>query len=190
MTSQKGLILEFYQKNPLRNIEHPEVVDWATREYKKRTGNIFRDPDRAIRYLHQQGYLIKVSKGVYRYDPKAVKQRQLEDFSEAQKQAILKRDSFKCVICGLGKKEGEELHVDHIKPKDKGGKAVIENGQTLCGKHNYRKKNYQQTETGKRMFIRLLKLARKKGDTELMDFCKEILEVYEKNNINGFIKWK
>ena len=58
-------------------------------------------------------------------------ERNLEDFTLAQKQEILKRDSYKCVICGKGEKEGMELHVDHIKPKDKGGKAIVENGQIL-----------------------------------------------------------
>ena len=46
--------------------------------------------------------------------------------------------------------DGVELQVDHIKPKDKGGKATFENGQTLCATHNFRKKNYRQTETGKK----------------------------------------
>lgn len=41
---------------------------------KKRTGMIFRDPDRAIRKLSQQGQLIKIAKGVYKYDPDFVKE--------------------------------------------------------------------------------------------------------------------
>jgi len=31
------------------------------------------------------------------------------------------------VICGRGKKDGVDLHIDHIKPKDFGGEATIEN---------------------------------------------------------------
>ncbi|PJB50739.1 MAG: HNH endonuclease, partial [Candidatus Brennerbacteria bacterium CG_4_9_14_3_um_filter_43_9] len=30
-------------------MKHPEVVDWVVFTYKKRTGKVFRDPDRAIR---------------------------------------------------------------------------------------------------------------------------------------------
>lgn len=75
--------------------------------------------------MHQKG----VAKGVYRYDPDSINLRQdLEDFSQALKKQILERDNYKCVICGMGKKEGVELHIDHIKPKDLGGKAVLENG--------------------------------------------------------------
>ncbi len=64
--SQSDLIMEYFKKHPRRNIKHPEIVDWAVETYKKRTGRVFRDPDRAIRKLAQEGYLIKVAKGVYK----------------------------------------------------------------------------------------------------------------------------
>lgn len=188
--TQKELLIEFFENNPNRDIKHPEVVDWVTSEYKKRTGQIFRDPDRGIRQLAQSGFLIKVSKGIYKYDPSLVKKRNLEDFTASQKRTILERDNYKCVICGRGRKEGVELHVDHIKPKDFGGKATIENGQTLCSQHNFLKKNFKQTETGKKMFIRLYELSKKEGNKELLDFCTKILEVFEENNVNGHIIWK
>lgn len=188
--SQIDLIKEYFIKNPLRDIPHNEVVPCLMAEYKKRTGKVFADPDRGIRSLSQKGFLIKVSKGVYRYDPNYVQNRELEDFTPAQKQEILKRDEYKCVICGRGKKDGVELHVDHIKPKDLGGKAVIDNGQTLCAMHNFRKKNYQQTETGKKMFIRLYEAAKAIDDQETMNFCSQVLAVFEKNRVNGHIEWK
>src|SRR3990167_9563902 len=94
---QKDLIVEFFKKNPNRDIKHPEVVDWVVATYKKRTGKVFRDPDRAIRQLSQSGFLIKIAKGVYKYDPEKVKQRELYDFTAAQKKAILERDGYKCV---------------------------------------------------------------------------------------------
>lgn len=187
--SQSGLLIEFFQQNPNRDIPHPEVVDWATSEFLKRTGKIFRDPDRGIRKLHQNGYLIKVAKGVYRYDPKLVKMRELEDFSAAVKKAIFERDGYKCVVCGKGAKEGVEIHADHIKPKDLGGRATLENGQTLCSQHNFLKKNFKQTETGKKLFIRLYDLAKSEDNQPLLKFCTEILEVFEKNDINGHIEW-
>lgn len=188
--SQTELVKEFFINNPLRDIQHPEVVDWVVAEWKKQTGEVFRDPDRAIRSLAQRGFLIKVAKGIYRYDPEYVHNRELEDFTAAQKAQILERDGYKCVICGRGKQEGMELHVDHIKAKDFGGEATIENGQTLCTQHNFLKKNFKQTETGKKMFIRLYELAKGQKDENLQKFCAEILEVFEKNDINGHIEWK
>ncbi len=64
---QNELIKKFFVKHKNRDIEHAEVVDWLTSEYKKMTGKVFRDPDRGIRKLHQEGFLVKVKKGVYRY---------------------------------------------------------------------------------------------------------------------------
>ncbi len=158
--TQEGLVREFYEKHPKRDIPHAEAVDWVTVEWKLRTGGVFRDPDRFIRKLSQAGFLQKLSKGVYRYDPDFVVHPHLEDFSASQKKEILKRDNYRCVICGRGKKDGVELQVDHIKAKDFGGEATIENGQTLCAQHNFKKKNYKQTETGKKMFIRLYELSK------------------------------
>lgn len=189
--SQLDLIMEFFKANPKRDISHPEVVDWVSVEWQKRTGKVFRDPDRGIRSLHQRGYLQKIAKGVYRYEPEMVHLREdLEDFSPALKKQILERDGYKCVICGFGKKEGVELHIDHIKPKDLGGKATLQNGQTLCARHNFLKKNLKQTETGKKMFLQMLETAKENDDKELIAFLREVLEVYEKHNINGHIVWK
>lgn len=183
------LLLQYFRKNLNRDIKHPEVVDWVTDKWKKRTGKVFRDPDRGIRKLHQDGYLIKVKKGVYRYDPNFVNKRKLSDFSSKTKEAIFKRDEYKCVMCGRGKAEGVELHADHIKPKDLGGEATLNNGQTLCSRCNFLKKKLKQTETGKKMFARLYDVAKKEDNKELLKFCSEILGVYKKHNINGHIKW-
>ena len=116
--------------------------------------------------------------------------KNIADFTSTQKKQILKRDNYKCVICGRGLKDGVELHIDHIKVKDFGSEAILENVQTLCTQHNILKKNFKQTETGKKMFIRLYELAKKQGDKKIIKFCKEILLVFEKNNINGHIEWK
>ena len=89
---QADLIMEYFKKHPKREIEHPEIVDWVVAEYKKRTGEVFRDPDRAIRKLSQEGELIKIKKGIYKYDPDLVTNRELEDFTPEQRELIFKRD--------------------------------------------------------------------------------------------------
>lgn len=188
--TQAKLIMEFFEKNPNRDVSHPEIVDWATEEYRKRTGNIFRDPDRQIRQLHQKGYLIKIKKGVYRYDPRHIKLRQLDSFTNEQKAIILKRGGYKCAQCGMGVREGVELHIDHVIPRDKGGKSTIDNGQTLCSRCNFLKKNLKQTESGKKMFVRMYKVAKKQNNKEVLKFIEDLLGVYEKHNVNGHIEWK
>ncbi len=187
--SQLDLLKEYFIKNPNRDISHPEIVDWATKKWKQKTKIVFRDPDRGIRSLAQKGFLIKKGKGIYRYEPDHIQNKELADFAESQKSRILKRDDYKCVICGKGRKDGVELHVDHIKPKDLGGAATLENGQVLCAMHNFMKKNYKQTETGKKMFIRLYEAAKAINDKDTVNFCSQILEVFEKNKINGHIEW-
>ena len=188
--TQTELIYSYYRRHPGRTIRHAEVVDWATAEWESLTGDKFRDPDRSIRKLHQEGRLIKDGKGRYRYEPGLEEGRELIPFSTAEKQTIFERDGYRCVICGAGPNEGYELHADHVKPVDRGGESTIENGQTLCSKHNMRKKNLGQTETGKKMFIRLLASAESSGDDELAEFIRDVLRTYEAHGINSHIVWE
>ncbi len=54
---------------------------------------------------------------------------------------VLKRDGFKCRICGATSDDGIKLHVDHIIPVSKGGRTIISNLQTLCERCNIGKSN-------------------------------------------------
>lgn len=56
---------------------------------------------------------------------------------------VMKRDGFKCVICGKAPATtpGVELHIDHIHPWSKGGETILENLQTLCSVCNIGKSN-------------------------------------------------
>lgn len=54
---------------------------------------------------------------------------------------ILKRDGFKCQICGASKSDGVKLHVDHIIPVSKGGKTIYSNLRTLCDRCNLGKRD-------------------------------------------------
>lgn len=58
---------------------------------------------------------------------------------------VMKRDNFKCCICGRSPATtpGLELHIDHIKPWSKGGKTTIDNLQTLCSDCNLGKSNIE-----------------------------------------------
>ena len=49
---------------------------------------------------------------------------------------VLKRDNFRCQLCGRSAKDGVRLHVDHIKPVSQGGKTVMSNLRTLCEECN------------------------------------------------------
>jgi hypothetical protein len=190
-TTQTGLIKEYYRNHPGKDILHNESVPWLYSEFEKRTGKKFADPDRGIRSLADKGFLIYVKKGVYRYNENYKKDKILNDFTPKQKEEIKKRDGYKCVVCGRGEKDGVELHVDHIDSRQKGGEAIsIENGMTLCGQHNYWKKNLGQTESAKKMFIKFYNLAKLRNSKKLISFFSEILSIYEKHGVNGHIVWK
>lgn len=179
--TQGSLILEYFKAHPDRDIPHQEVVDWATVEYERRCGTKFRDPDRFIRKLSQEGQLRKIRKGVYRYESAHVRARVLKDFDGRTKALILQRDGNRCVVCGRGSAEGVDLQVDHVIPKDKGGPATVENGQTLCAQHNFQKKNYECTEFGARLFERLRASALRLGDRSMISFCDEVLSVFDRH---------
>ena len=61
--------------------------------------------------------------------------------SDSMRYDVLKRDGFRCVLCGMSSKDGAVLHVDHIIPVSKGGKSVMSNLRTLCEKCNIGKSN-------------------------------------------------
>ena len=54
---------------------------------------------------------------------------------------ILKRDGFRCVLCGRSQDHGITLHVDHIIPVSKGGKTEYSNLRTLCSECNMGKRD-------------------------------------------------
>lgn len=61
---------------------------------------------------------------------------------------VMKRDNFKCCMCGRSPATtpGLELHIDHIIPWSKGGETVIDNLHTLCSDCNLGKSNLSETE--------------------------------------------
>lgn len=183
-----NLVMEYFRKHPNVELPHGPVVDWVEKQYLKLYGKKPRDIWRQIRKFHQEGKLIKVKKGVYKYDPDYVREVELFDFPSKIKEAILKRDGYQCVVCGRGAKDGVELVVDHIKPKDKSGTNDINNGQTLCMEHNLIKKNYSQTEAGKKFFIKMYEQAVANNDKRMIDFCKCVFECYNMHKINSHIQ--
>jgi hypothetical protein len=185
--SISDLVQQYFQTHPNEDLEHGPVVDWVEEQYVKLGGTKPRDPWRAIRKLHQEGKLIKVRKGVYRYDPRYAQEVELFDFPPDVKEEIFRRDNYRCVVCDRGREDGVEICADHKIPKDKGGTNTVDNGQTLCAEHNLLKKNYSQTELGKRFVTKIYEDAVAASDKRVIRFCKEIFDVYDKHEINTHI---
>ena len=66
---------------------------------------------------------------------------QRKKMTQSMRYDVLKRDNFRCTICGRGQEDGVKLHVDHIRPVSKGGKTVMENLRTLCSDCNLGKRD-------------------------------------------------
>ena len=64
---------------------------------------------------------------------------------------ILRRDRYRCQICGRGQSDGTKLHVDHKHPKDLGGSNEESNLWTLCRECNEGKKNFYSDQTNETM---------------------------------------
>jgi 5-methylcytosine-specific restriction endonuclease McrA len=181
------LVMEYFKKHPKMDLPHGPVVDWVEKQYLKLYGRKPRDTWRQIRKFHQEGKLIKVKKGIYKYDPDYAEKIESFDFPSNVKKEIFRRDNYQCVVCARGIKDGVEICADHIKPKDKGGTNTVENGQTLCMEHNLMKKNFSQTEAGKRFFIKMYKQAVTNKDERMIRFCKCVFECYDIHGINSHI---
>lgn len=59
---------------------------------------------------------------------------------------VFERDDFKCVACGKSSHDGAILHVDHIRPKSRGGSNKMDNYQTLCHLCNIGKSNKSEKD--------------------------------------------
>ena len=189
-TSQEEFVLKWFKSNPRRSITHAESKRAIEESYFALYGERLEDSDRPIRRLAQEGKLIKERKGVYRYDPDHAEGRiNLQDFDGPTKKAILERDGYRCVVCGLGKEDGMELQVDHRIPREKGGEGSLNNGQTLCGSHNYQKKILSQTSFGRKLFTHWKRdlIADESDNPErirLITFCDEVLKIYDEHGVD------
>lgn len=60
---------------------------------------------------------------------------------------VLKNCDGRCMCCGASAKDGVRLHVDHIKPRSRGGAELdINNCQVLCEDCNIGKSNLDDTD--------------------------------------------
>ena len=72
---------------------------------------------------------------------KSSKEHERSAMSNSLRYDIMKRDGFRCVLCGRSSRDGVKLEVDHIIPVAKGGKTVAFNLRTLCENCNRGKRD-------------------------------------------------
>lgn len=119
-----------------------EINIRITLRYVSRKGKVDLSKSQTFGYIEIVRILDSVStKRVDRntYEKLAKAERMI--LSDGMRYDVLKRDGFKCVLCGMSAKDGAILHVDHIIPISKGGKTEMSNLRTLCEKCNIGKSN-------------------------------------------------
>ena len=174
------LIIEYFELHLNEEVKHDDVVDYVNISYPKA-----RDPWRAIRKLYQEGWLIKVRKGVYKRIPGYNGPNLIDPFPQDVKERIFKHNDYKCVICGNGPHNGYEICADHIKPQHLGGLSTFENGQTLCSEHNLMKKRYGTTDFLSKYYEGMIQRAIEYGDKETEEMFLEILFIINKYKNRG-----
>ena len=94
------------------------------------------DPEkelRSIREVHQYPSVIRLRNYIHVPYSKVVLSRR----------NIMRRDNFTCMYCG----SKNDLTIDHVLPKSRGGKDVWENLTTACEKCNVKKGNRTPEES-------------------------------------------
>jgi len=71
----------------------------------------------------------------------ALRQRERSLMTSGLRMTILRRDNYRCQMCGASASNGATLHVDHIIPVSRDGRTVAENLQALCEPCNLGKSN-------------------------------------------------
>lgn len=130
----------------------------------KRNYDIERRKDRYVKFDELKS-IYNEWKNSKKYNETTKKERKLMNYT--LREEVLKRDGYKCCVCGKTKKNGVRLEIDHIIPVSKGGQSTISNLQTLCSSCNA-KKNTLDNETFVKKSIKEKLIAfRKKRSKEL-----------------------
>lgn len=179
----RSLVLEFFRQHPKQNFSFEFIVDWFKKNYPNGSGIPQKDIQRSLYQLHQEKLLIELKNGVYKFNSKKIENVNLHEFPAHVEEAIFERDDFKCIFCGIGRKEGVEIFADHIVSKANGGNDTIDNGQTLCFEHKLLKENHSQVEAGEIFFINMYEKALSINDQKMIGFCNCIFKCFDDHNI-------
>ena len=135
-----GLSLKFFQKyesalfkKGLLKPPTTELTILCNAHYVSPQGrNSYRKTEE-YNYEAIKKFIVKASQKKERQEQIRIERLKMTD---SLRYDILKRDNFKCQICGSAAIDGVKLHVDHIIPVSKGGKTVHHNLKTLCDRCN------------------------------------------------------
>lgn len=126
---------KYYVKNKLNPVLDIHMI--CKIEYTSPKGRNHYCKSSTYGFLELQDTLNKAKLQLeYDTSKEARKQFERNKLTKAMRYDVLRRDNFRCVICGKSSQDGSLLHVDHIIPIAKGGKTELNNLRTLCSDCN------------------------------------------------------
>lgn len=117
-----------YMLKAIRDINVTQVLEYISPKGR----NTYRE----VTIMHAEDVRKALENISKQREYKQQKEYQRNLMTPALRYDIMKRDGFRCVLCGAKADEGAKLHVDHIKPIAKGGKSEASNLRTLCDRCN------------------------------------------------------
>lgn len=124
--------------------------------------------------------------------PKVVALNQYAPVNSAPKfcrRSIMLRDRFRCQYCGQ-RFTSEELTLDHVIPREKGGTTVWDNILSACVDCNTSKRNQHAQWSGRKgQGIRPLKPPRQPTTAELLRAGLEFIDQETKENFSDWLYW-
>ena len=189
--TKQSYILDFFKQHSNQTFKLQDISQAVQEEYSKDypDSNIYSN--RSIRDLAKRGYIEelggyinKPQRGEYQLIKGKKPKIPRSPFSQKTKEKILKRDNYKCQMCGIPDSKGNPIAVDHLLAEDNGGEGIVENGITLCTQCNNTKSNLDVTSFGKKVFKQYLKISKDKNDQPTIDFLEELLDVFNRNDRN------
>ena len=118
---------ELLSKKILKPVIRPSIV--VKKEYTSPQGRNYYQDEECFYYYEIKECYESVG-DTYEEDNDPQYERSL--MTDSMRYDIMKRDGFRCVLCGATANDGVKLHVDHIFPVSKGGKTEPSNLRTLC----------------------------------------------------------
>ena len=125
------------------DMEKP-LSEYCARSYEKRFGGWIKALENFIEFINNEKVNFKSSVDIDENKP--IKQHKTKrSISWRLRFVVMRRDSFKCKICGRSPSNNPEivLHVDHVVPWSKGGETMPDNLQTLCSECNIGKSDLE-----------------------------------------------
>lgn len=128
-------------RQPLRKEMRAPLSKYSWRTYRNRFGSFRKALEEFVKFANRR----RMNKVPTPFidKTKQLKNRTSRVVGFRLRYIVLKRDGYKCVLCGSSPAYGHavNLQVDHIKPYSKGGETVLSNLQTLCEACNIGKGN-------------------------------------------------